>query len=596
MGKLALQIAVLLLSLPLPPASRADDPGKAVYEKNCASCHDDRKRERTPDRDSLGNRTRETILEALETGIMSAQGKALGATERSQVATFLSRTHSQPAAANACAKRKWRPTTQDWRGWGAEPTNTRFQKSPGLTATSLAKLKLKWAFGFENTPNASVQPVVFGGRVFVGSFNKKVYSLDAGTGCTYWAFEAAAGVRTAVSIARIGSTRLALFGDLEGFVYAVDAESGKLLWKERVDDHPAAMITGSPLLFENRLYVPVSSGEEWRAQDPSYPCCSFRGSLVALDAATGKRLWKSSVINGPVQETEKDGHKFHGPSGAAIWVAPTLDPKRNLIYVGTGNAYSPPASDTVDSVIALDLKTGEQRWKYQFSADDAWNFACANPKERKNCPDSTAKFQDTDVASPAILATPDLLLASYNLGLFAFDLAHDHKILWRKPIGAFRGFQQIRNGQAVDGKNVYVSVVGGFLPDKTYNSNIGGGVYAIDLKTGDLRWQVQPQECPQGTLCFTGQPTPVTAIRDAIFTGSLDGHLFAQSTRDGRTLWAFDTNRTFDTVNGLKAHGGSLGFAGVAVANGMIFAGSGYDRSDRPYGGNVLLAFAVQDP
>ena len=185
-----------------------------------------------------------------------------------------------------------------WNGWGVDLSQRRFQPADmaQLAAEDVPKLKLAWAFGFDSVNRAYAQPTIVGARLFIGSANGKVYSLDAKTGCIIWTFEASAPVRTAISIGIDARGWSAYFGDQRANAYALDALSGKLHWKVRIDEHPAAIITGAPTLVEPVLYVPVTSYEEATGADLHYPCCSFRGSIAALDTVTGKVLWKSFSI------------------------------------------------------------------------------------------------------------------------------------------------------------------------------------------------------------------------------------------------------------------------------------------------------------
>jgi polyvinyl alcohol dehydrogenase (cytochrome) len=245
-----------------------------------------------------------------------------------------------------------------WNGWGVDPSQHRFQPADmaRLAPSDVVRLKLKWAFGFPGATRSVAQPTIFGGRVFVGSQNGKVYSLDAKSGCAYWQFDAGKAVRSAVVIGPRGDGWSAYFGDLGGNVRAIDALTGKALWTTKVDQHPTAIITGSPTLVGTTLFVPVSSYEEAKARDASYGCCIFR-SVVALDAASGKILWKTYTIAqeakpGPVNAA---GLQLMGPSGAAIWSAPTYDSASQRLYVTTGDNYSDPTTETSDAFLALGI-------------------------------------------------------------------------------------------------------------------------------------------------------------------------------------------------------------------------------------------------
>jgi polyvinyl alcohol dehydrogenase (cytochrome) len=273
-----------------------------------------------------------------------------------------------------------------------------------LRADQVARLRLKWAFGFPGVGQAYAQPIVVGGRLFVGSAGRKVYSLSADSGCIYWTFDADFPVRTAITVGADGRGWSAYFGDQHANAYAVDAITGKLLWKKRLEEHPAAIITGAPTLAGGRLYVPVSSFEEVTGADPKYECCKFRGSVSALDASTGKVLWKSHTIAEepkPVRKN-KQGVQLWGPSGAAIWSSPTVDLTKRMVYVTTGDSYSDPPASTSDAFLAFDSETGKLMWSRQMTAGDAFTVDCDLPAPmRNNCPE--ANGPDFDFGSSPIL-------------------------------------------------------------------------------------------------------------------------------------------------------------------------------------------------
>ena len=247
-----------------------------------------------------------------------------------------------------------------------------------LAESDLPGLKLKWSFGFPGATRSVAQPTVVGGRVFIGSQGGKVYSLDAKSGCTYWEFDGGKGVRSAIVIGQRGNGWAAYFGDAGATVHSIDAVTGKELWRTKVDDHPAAIITGSPTLVGATLFVPVSSYEEATGAGKSYSCCTFRGSLVALDAATGKLLWKTYTIAEESKQgaANSAGVPQIGPSGAAIWSAPTFDAAAQTIYATTGDNYSDPPTGTSDAILAFDAASGELTWSRQITSGDAYNIAC----------------------------------------------------------------------------------------------------------------------------------------------------------------------------------------------------------------------------
>jgi|GEM_PF-385612 len=481
-----------------------------------------------------------------------------------------------------------------WNGWGAGAANARFQPAErgGLIAAQVPKLKLKWAFGFPEVTQARVQPTIAGGRLFIASESGMVYSLDPKTGCTYWTFRAQAGVRTAISVGSV-SGFTAYFADGRANVYALDAVSGKQLWVRKVDEHAAARITGAPVLHEGRLYVGVAGvSEETSAARPQYECCTFRGSVSALDAATGEVIWKSYTIPEEPKPRGKSstGAPLWGPAGAGVWSAPTIDVKRSAVYVATGNGYADPPQPTSDAVIAFDLQTGKMKWARQATPNDNWILGCgqaANP----NCPQTVGPDYDFS-ASPALITLAggrDLIVIPQKSGMgYALDPDREGAIVWEYRWGRGSGIGGVW-GSASDGELVYFAVADQRTPAP-------GGLHAANLETGRRVWYTPPPAplCGGAQGCSSAQSAAVTAIPGAVFSGSADGGLRAYSSKDGSILWEFNTNREFETVNGVKANGGSIDLGGPVVAGGMLYATSGNGGLvGRP--GNVLLAFGVDD-
>jgi polyvinyl alcohol dehydrogenase (cytochrome) len=555
----------------------------------------------------------EQILVALERGAMRGQGSDRSRAERRALAEFLTGKPvadefqlSMPKSAycdGGAGALSDSAAGSVWNGWGVTVANTRFQtgQAAGLSAGDVARLKLKWAFGFPGASSASSQPVVWGGRVYVGSWEGDVYSLDAKKGCIHWMIEAEAGVRSAISIGKAGSGVVAYFGDLAANVYAVDAATGKQRWKVKVDDYPFARISGSPMLHDGRLYVPVSSREESQVSDPRYSCCKFRGSMVALDAVTGKQLWKTYVISEEARPTQKNraGTQIWGPAGAAIWVAPTLDLKQNALYVGSGNDYSAPASRVSDAIIAFDMKSGKIRWVRQLTEGDIWNLSCRANADPATCPDPDAP--DFDFAASSILVELNggrrMLLAGQKSGIvYALDPDDGGKIVWQQRVGKGGTQGGILFGPAADGENLYAAVSDyqRMGASRDPDPNAGGGMVAVALSDGQKRWSTPASPCGGRKPCSPAQAAAVTAIPGVVFSGSVDGRLRAYSTRDGKILWEYDTVREYTTVNGVEAKGGSINNGGPAVAGGMLFTNSGYSHHSGIIPGNVLLAFSVE--
>ncbi len=543
----------------------------------------------------LRQRSPEAILSALTAGGMRPQGGRLSGAERRAVAEYLSGrplgTDATGTSIGHCSPNLALPknSAAPWPGWSPTVTNTKFQSAEkaGLAAADVPRLTLKWAFGFPDTTSAWSQPTVAGGRLFVGSQNGNVYALDAKTGCSLWTFTPKSGVRTAMTVGGNGAT--VYFGDTGANVYSLDTESGRQLWTRVVDDHPYARVTGTPTLYQNRLYVPISSLEETAASQPGYECCTFRGSLVALDASTGDIIWRTYTVPAP-QSMGKNpaGLALWGPSGVGVWNAPTIDAKRSLVYITTGNTYSGEAQPTADAVMALDLKTGAVKWTKQVTAGDV--FGCRPGSA--NCGEKAGP--DFDFGTPAMLATlpdgRDMLVAGQKSGMaFGMDPDREGAIVWQYKAGEGSIWGGILWGAAVDRDQVY-------LPVSDIRTPKPGGLHAVSLATGERVWS-QP---PPPLACTPGTPTCNAALLAApalipgvLFSGSNDGMLRAHSTKDGSIIWQFDTNREFQTLNGVRATGGSIQSAGPVIAGGMLYVNAGYgDHLGRA--GNVLLAFEVQ--
>lgn len=596
-----LAVALLVASL---QASGAGTDGYAVYESRCAACHETAQ-ERTPTRAVLESRTPEEVIRALTTGTMRAQAQGLTPGDIEAVAIFVTLKDLGLGAAtperNTCMKSDFHPATRgsQWNGWGRDLDNSHYQPRPGFTVRDLPRLELAWAYGYRGTRTYG-QPTLAGNRLFVTSATGRVYALDPASGCTHWTFDAPVGVRSPVSVAtRPGAGRAAaFFGDEAAQVYALDAGSGALLWKTRLDHHPSARITGAPVVHAGRLYVPVSSFEESVGRSASYACCSFRGSVAALDARTGQIIWQSHTIEQPPQPYRKNaaGVQLLGPAGGAVWSAPTLDPARGQLYVGTGNSYTDVPADAANAVLALDLMTGARRWVYQALAGDNFLMGCRVPGQG-SCPEKIGP--DLDFGSSPIRRTlrggRQLVIAGQKSGdVYGFDPASG-ALVWRTKVGRGGPAGGIEWGPAADGDNVYVASA-----DATFGMGEGteGGLTALRLATGERLWHTPAPEarCSWGARnCSAAQSAAVSVMPGVVFSGSIDGHLRAYSTRDGAVLWDYDTARRYDTVNGVPATGGSLDGGSAVMAEGMLFVNSGYGRFIGQ-GGNVLLAFRVKRP
>ena len=587
----------------------APPDGAKLYEERCAVCHDNtanNPQDRTPPKSLLARRAPDDIIAALTTGSMKTQAAGLKELEIRAIAVYL--TGKQPSGVidpSQLANRCQAPggainlKATGWNGWSNDLDNTRFQSKPGLKAEDVPKLKVKWAFAYPATMVLG-QPTIVGNRLYVTTDSGQVINLNAQTGCAYWAVSIGAPVRTSVSVGALpaGSQAkfAAYFGDERANVYAVDAETGKQLWKIKLDDHPVARITGSPVLYKDRLYVPVSSIEEAISRPDKYECCKFRGSMVALDAYSGKLLWKSHSIPEEPKPYKKNsaGTQLYGPAGAAIWSAPTLDVKRGVLYAGTGNSYTDVPEKGSDSIIAFELATGKIRWAYQVLPNDNYIMNCGKPGVG-NCPEKAGPDFDFG-SSPILRKLPngkDVILAGNKAGiLYALDPDNQGKKLWEIKLGGGTALGGIEWGFTADATTVYVPVADPFGKPDTRNP----GISAVKIATGEKLWQTPAPavKCSWGTSrCVNAQSAAASLIPGVVFSGTTDGHLRAYATADGKIIWDFDTAaQPYEAVNGKQAKGGTIDAGGPTIANGILYINSGYGRIiGMP--GNALLAFSV---
>ncbi len=488
-----------------------------------------------------------------------------------------------------------------WNGWGVDGTNGRFQsaRAAGLRAEDVPKLKLKWAFAFPGATSAYAQPTIAAGRIYVGGVSSTIYSLDAATGCIYWTYDAKASVRTAISIGpeKAAPSGYALyFGDLRSNVQAIDAGNGERLWSTKLDDHAAARITGAPTLVGDRLIVPVSSLEEGPGGNANYQCCTFRGSVVLMDAHTGKQIWKTYTIADEPKPTKKNknGVQQFGPAGAAVWSSPTVDVNKKIIYIATGNAYSDPAADTTDSIMAIDLESGKVLWSKQMTSNDVFVVGCGGANQTAaNCADTPGP--DFDFGTSPILRTlpggKQILIVGQKAGV-AFGLDPDKKgeIVWQFRLGQGTALGGIEWGSAADDQLAYLPLSDVLRPPAEQ-----GGLFAVKIATGELAWKTPspPVTCATPRGCNPAQSAAITVIPGAVFSGAMNGYLRAYSTRDGKIIWEFNTAQEFQTVNGVTAKGGSINGPGPTIAGGMLYTNSGYGAFGG-VAGNVLLAFGLE--
>jgi polyvinyl alcohol dehydrogenase (cytochrome) len=595
-------LVTALVALP----SLAAVSGEAVYQRRCAGCHDSGA-ERTPPRGALEQLSVARILRTLDFGVMINIAYVLNREEREAVANYLGVEREEiPVPQQAyCADRTVNigaSPNPTWNGWSADLSNTRYTTTSGITLGQVGKLKLKWAYAFEGDVSAFAAPTVLGRTLFVGSAGGAVQALSTDSGCVRWLYQASGPVRSAPVAVPNGKTHVLVFTDLTGWAYGVEAESGRQVWKKRPEAHESTRLTGTAAVYNGVVFIPAASWEETRSSNPEYPCCTFRGSVTALRAKDGTEVWKTYTIREkPAQIGKAPGIiGSWGPSGAGVWGSPTLDARRGLLYITTGDNFSSPATDMSDAVLALDLKTGRIVWFRQVTPGDVFSGACTGG----TCPGPDFDF-GSSVLMEKLPGGRDVLLAGQKSGVvYALDPDRKGEIMWQTRVGKGSTNGGVQWGMASDGQKVYAAVSDvarkaaagaviqlGLPLDPTQ----GGGLTALRIANGEKAWYAAPGSCGDRPNCSPAQPAAVTAIPGVVFSGSVDGHLRAFATEDGRVLWDFDTARDYQTANGVRGKGGSLDGAGPVIAGGMVFVNSGYARNGG-IAGNVLLAFAPEVP
>jgi len=603
------------------PVGGAGAPGASaapIFQARCASCHDPAV-DRAPSKDDFKQRAPADIVRVLTTGSMAPMAAGLTPVEVQNLAQYVTgkvlaqvgtggavggRLGGVPQPPdNMCATHPTiRTTASDWNGYGSgDLKNSRYQRRSGIAAKDVGRLKVKWAFSYAGGRYG--QPTVVGDHLFVSSAANHVYSLDARTGCVHWRVDLNSPRTSPIVERRPGlspSGWVVYVGDNARDVFALDAMTGKQLWKVNVDPHDRAVLTGSPILYEDSLYVPVSSLEEMTGGTASYGCCTFSGKVVAVDVKTGKIRWSTSMIE-PARPTRRNasGTQMFGPAGAAIWSQPTIDVKRKQLYVATGDSYTEIDAPRSDAVVAIDLASGKIKWHNQVTKNDNFVVGCSPTRPGVNCPAGVLGPDYDFGASPIIADLPggrQMILAGQKSGI-AYGMDPDTGVtIWLNKVGAGSALGGIEWGMAADEKTLYAGVADIGVPADRAKQ----GINAIDIATGKLVWTKPAPNLPCSYVtnrCSHGQSAAPVVIPGVVFSGGQDGWIRGYSTTDGKILWEFEAvAHTYDTVNGVKGQpGGGFDGAGPIIAGDSLYVIAGFSGAsgvaNNPL--NVLLAFSV---
>jgi polyvinyl alcohol dehydrogenase (cytochrome) len=582
-------------------SAQKDSAAIKIFISACATCHKETGQALAPGTAVLASMTPRAIYASLTHGKMRAQGEQLSDDQRQLIAEWITKSKLKETPLPPATFTKFdlsrNNRAADHSGWGnsAEGTGFLTTEQAGISAKNVGALKLKWAFAFPDGSVIRSKPAVVGDWLVAGSQYGQVYAINQQTGKVGWEFNASSAIRGAITIVRLESKTMAVFADFSTNVYAIDVLTGKQIWNVRAGFEAFSATTGSVAVYKNKLFVPISSVEVSAAFSNNYDCCISSGGIVALDVRTGAILWTYRILPQATAGTlKKNGKPSYGPSGAPVWSSPTIDAKRGLLYIGTGQNYSDPASNTSDAVQAINMESGKLVWNFQPTTNDAYNLACP---VFLNCPPSNGPDLDFGMAPILVKSGKfgDILVAGQKSGV-VYALTPAGKLIWKTRVGKGGKLGGIHWGMATDGTNVYAANSDNAIALDNTDSAIKAspGVYAIALATGKVVWSAPSVPCTNKGLCLNGNSAAPLVLPGVVFAGSLDGHMRAYSTIDGTILWDFDTVKDFETTTGLPGKGGAIDGPAPVAAAGMLFVNSGYGMfGQRP--GNVLLAFATEN-
>jgi polyvinyl alcohol dehydrogenase (cytochrome) len=631
-GLAAVQVAIAQDAAPSATA------GAAVFDARCKGCHDPAIG-RAPAKSDLAQRPQADIVQALTSGIMVPMAQGLSPADIKAVAAYLS--PAAPAAAPQartggvempqvaintgavgvdpmCASNPpIKAAPGDWSNMGVDDASSRFQRHPGLTGGDIKRLKVKWSFSMVG----GGQPAVVGDWLYATNRNGKFYALSAKTGCVHWVVSDLVARTTPIVIhSKISPSGWAVIvGESDRIIRTFDAQTGKEIWRSpQLEAHPSSVLTGSPVVAGDRVLVPISSIEEATSMSKAYACCTFRGSIASLDLATGKLQWKTSMIDEPRQviRQKEGGQEVSGPAGAAIWGAPSLNLKKGLVYVVTGDSYTDIDTTGDDSIEALEIKTGKVRWHTQVTQHDNFVMGCGPASKTGNCPTPLGPDYDFG-ASPVLVTLHDgkqMLIAGQKSGL-AYGLNPDTgKVMWKTAVGVGSALGGIEWGIGSDNHYAYIPVsdLGAMFaemrparPGQPAAPPAKPGVSALDPMTGTIVWYAPAPKAPcvyasdkgKPSHCARAQSPAPAIIPGYVFEGGLDGWFRAYDAKTGKIVWEYSTTaQTYDTLNGIKGQpGGGIDGMGPTIAHGMVYLTSGNNGAVHigSNGVNVLLAFSV---
>jgi len=601
-------------------------PGKAIYDQYCAACHNaPEEGSRAAPVASLRKMSAQTLTTVLTTGVMKPIGDGLDRRQLRDVVAYLAAPEAPVGTAWIDDARC--PEAQRGIDLSPKPAQTNFgvdhdntrrmsAAQAGLRTADLSKLEVAWTFAMPRTSGLRGSGVVVGSTLFypAGQANH-ILALDTKTGCVKWATQTPAQVRNSLAYGQLGKGGpIGLVGgDAQGNLIALDAATGKILWRADPRHDKTAPLSGSPLIHDGKVITPISGSDVGAAMRPVYECCKGHGAVAAVDAANGKVLWTWHTMEDakPLGRANSQGAAAYGPSGAPVWSSPAVDVRKGVVYASTGENTSPPATGTSDAIAAIDLATGKERWVFQALANDVWNMSCpvGSPTAQgrpvgPNCyfAGEGSVLLDHDFgAGPVVFRSKggrkegsgDVILGGQKSGdVWALDAASG-KVLWRHQFGKGTPLGGVHWGIATDGVRVFAPVSDPNVPKE----RSAAGMHAIDVKSGKVAWQWRAEpDCtgPRAKIAICGGKYGLSAaplvIDGALLAGSLDGRLWVFEAATGKVIGMVDTAAAaYQPVNKIPGAGGSIDAAGLFAGDGMVFVNSGYGSFGQA-AGNVLVA------
>ncbi len=613
-GLAAFAAAPAVLAQEAANAPDPNHPGKAIYDRTCASCHNNPGQTRAAAFSELTATSAGDLRSTLTEGNMRPMAASLSANELTQLVGYL--TSGQKAAAADWTEALMCPAgdravnvgkSVSFSGFGTNLQSTRdlSAKQAGLTKADMSKLEIAWAIGIPKTPALGTGAAVLGDTVYINT-GGKLLALDGGKGCARWVKDI--GSRNTPEIANVdGRKVLAFSAGRGGDVVMLDAKTGEQIWKANAQpSNGIGSVRGGVVVYKDKVIVPISASGVGAGMNPKFECCTGHGAVIALSAKDGSKLWEYNTMKDAeyTGQVSKAGVKQRGPSGAPIWGLPTIDAKRNRVIVATGENTSHPSTDTSDAIIALDLDTGKVVWNFQAMSADVWNMSCNDTDLQKSGPNCPRLFggagRDFDFgATPMLLKGAgglDIVVNGQKSGhVWAIDAETGHE-QWSHRIGEGTALGGVHWGVASDGKYAFVPVADSLFGSDEQDKN-KAGVYAFRLTDGRQMWaHVGKPDCDGDRKdavvnCETkfGFSAAPLVIDGAVVTATLDGKVVVFDGKTGKVLKTIDTIGPVKTVNGVPGNGGSIDSHAISAGDGMIFVTSGYGSfSQTP--GNVLIA------